>query len=391
MSKPAILLFVDWYRPGFKGGGPVRSMINLVEHLGDRADLHIVTADTDYASTAPYPGIVPDRWTTLPTGEQVWYASAKGRTRAVWKQLLHARPWSVVYVNGMFSPWYSIMPLWLMNGSRQRRIVAPRGMLLPGPMSQGALKKHAYLALARGMGLFTNVEFQATSADEVLSVRRLVNRYATVHEVGNLARRSDGGSVPKRTKSAGEARLIDVVRIATEKNVHLIIEAMRGVKGRITLDLYGPVFHEAYWEQCKAAMATLPPEARVHYHGAVPSGEVPQLMAGDHHALCMPNEGDNFGHTMLEALSAGLPLLISDRTPWRNLRERRAGWDLPLEQGAAPFTAAMQQLVDMEQEAYDALVSGAFAIGNDYLNDPVPVEDTATMLGLGGPDVARTR
>lgn len=382
MSKPAILLFVDWYRPGFKGGGPVRSMANLVDHLGHRADLHIVTADTDYTGTEPYPGIVPDRWTDLPTGEKVWYASKVGRTKAAWKRLLAERAWQVVYINGMFSTWYSIMPLWLLNGSRQRRIVAPRGMLLPGPMAQGALKKHLYLSVARNLGLFSGVEFHATSADEVKSVRQLLQRGAKVHEVGNLARKSVRTSPPTRTKRVGEAALIDVVRIATEKNVHLIIEAMQGVRGTITLDLFGPVYHAAYWEQCQAAIGRLPSNATVRYHGPVPSEQVPPLFEGPYHALCMPNEGDNFGHTMLEALSAGLPLLISERTPWRDLQQRKAGWDLPLEQDAAPFTAAMQELVDMDQRTYDELVAGAFAIGNGYLNDPAPVEGTARMLGV---------
>lgn len=382
MGRPAILLFVDWYRPGFKGGGPVRSMVNMVEHLGDRADFHIVTGDTDYASDEPYPGITPDRWTALPTGEHVWYASRAGRSCAAWKRLLGERDWSVVYINGMFSWWYSVMPLLLLMGSTRRRIVAPRGMLLPGPLSQGALKKHLFLALGRGLGLYRGVEFHATSGEEVVSIRGTVARDATVHEAGNLARRVLAGEPPHRNKMVGEARLIDVVRIATEKNVHLIIEAMAGVHGRISLDLYGPVYHNAYWKQCQETIARLPDNAVVRYHGPVPSEQVPTLFAGDHHALCMPNEGDNFGHTMLEALSAGLPLLISDRTPWRDLRAQGAGWDLPLEQGAEPFTQAMQELVDMDQAAFDALCHGALAVGRRYLHDPAPVERTAAMLGL---------
>lgn len=382
MNRPAILVFVDWYRPGFKGGGPVRSMVNMVEHLGDRAEIHIVTSDTDYASDTPYPGITPDRWTQLPTGEKVWYASRKGTDRSAWKRLLREKPWSVVYINGMFSWWYSVMPLVLMQGTAQRRIVAPRGMLLPGPLSQRALKKHLFLALGRGIGLYRAAEFHATSADEVVSIRGTVSRNAVVHEAGNLARRIDAASMPQRRKEVGEARLIDVVRIATEKNIHLIIEAMAGVNGRISLDLYGPVYHTAYWEECQAAIARLPAQATVRYHGAVPSEQVPALFAGDHHALCMPNEGDNFGHTMLEALTAGLPLLISDRTPWRSLQAQQAGWDVPLEQGAAGFTRAMQQLVDMDQAGFDALCAGALAMGRRYVDDPGPVQRTATMLGL---------
>ena len=33
-----------------------------------------------------------------------------------------------------------------------------------------------------------------------------------------------------------------------------------------------------------------------------------------------------------EALCAGLPILISDRTPWRNLQQEGIGWDLALDE-----------------------------------------------------------
>ncbi len=40
---------------------------------------------------------------------------------------------------------------------------------------------------------------------------------------------------------------------------------------------------------------------------------------------------ENFGHAINEALSAGVPVVISDKTPWRNLQEKGMGWDLPLD------------------------------------------------------------
>ena len=40
--------------------------------------------------------------------------------------------------------------------------------------------------------------------------------------------------------------------------------------------------------------------------------------------------GENFGHVIHEALRAGLPLIISDKTPWQQLEEKGVGWALPL-------------------------------------------------------------
>ena len=44
-----------------------------------------------------------------------------------------------------------------------------------------------------------------------------------------------------------------------------------------------------------------------------------------------PAHGENYGHVIAEAMAAGCPVLISDQTAWRNLEEKGAGWDLPLD------------------------------------------------------------
>ena len=45
----------------------------------------------------------------------------------------------------------------------------------------------------------------------------------------------------------------------------------------------------------------------------------------------LPSRAESFGHAILEALQAGCPILISDRTPWRNLAASGVGWDLSLD------------------------------------------------------------
>ncbi|MBL7982771.1 MAG: glycosyltransferase family 4 protein [Flavobacteriales bacterium] len=369
MSKPQVIVFVDWYKPGYKGGGPVRSMMNLVDHIGDHVDLWFVTSDTDYTADAPYPGIVPDIWTPLPSGEMVWYASAKGRSRANWAKLLAERKWDAVYINGMFSWWYSIMPLAVLRGTTQRRIVAARGMLLPGPMGQGGLKKRTFLTLARAAGLYRGVEFQSTSADETLSIQHWIGKSPPIHLVPNLPRKLEATTRPARTKQPGSVRLVNVVRIATEKNIHLIIESLHGLRGEVTFDLFGPVHHVDYWAMCQLAIAQLPPNVHFAYYGPLPSEAVPATLAGNYHALFMPNEGDNFGHTMLEAMCTGLPLLISDRTPWRHLEQQHVGWDLPLNELSA-FTRTIQRLIDMDQTEFDQWSEGAFQYGRRQAEDP---------------------
>lgn len=378
MSKPQVLAFIDWYKPYYKAGGPVRSMVNLVEHLGDRVQFHIVTGDRDYTATSNEAQVPTDRWTTADTGERVYHATPAGRSLARWKALISERAWDVVYINGLYSTWSTIMPLWILRNSPVRRIVAVRGMLAAGPMRQGALKKRAFLAAMKLLGCFKGVEFQATNSEEVADIRRWIGAGAVVHEVQNLARKAANESPRTLPKRTGELRLVSLARIAAEKNTLFAIERLQQVRGRVRFDLYGTIYDRSYHEQCLQAMAHLPPEVVLQWHGQLPNEQAPAAIAAAHF-LYMPSVGENFGHTMLEALTAGRPMIISDRTPWKGLATAHAGWDLPLEDPGR-FTTVLQAAVDMDQQAYDRLVQGAYAMGSRYLNDPAPVERSYRMF-----------
>ena len=75
MNKERILVFIDWYLPGFRAGGPIRSCANLVEHLKDEFDFSIITRNTDYMETIPYPSVKSDQWNILDDGTRIYYFS----------------------------------------------------------------------------------------------------------------------------------------------------------------------------------------------------------------------------------------------------------------------------------------------------------------------------
>ncbi len=377
MDRPKVLVFIDWYLPGYKAGGPVRSLANLVDHLRDRIDFHIVTRNTEYTESAPYPGIEPDRWTAMPGGEKVWYASRAGTSSQAWKRILKEGGWDVVYVNGLYSWWYNILPLWLSRAMKMRRVVAVRGMLASGAMQHGALRKLLFLSFARMVDLYKGVRFQATNEEEAKDVRMHILKHAELAVVPNLSRKVAAERVPI-SKEAGTVKLVSVARIAVEKNTLLAIESLRNVNGKVQFDLYGPIYDQSYWAKCQEAIAVLPAQVKVEWKNTVPPEEVPGILAA-HHAIFMPSAGENFGHTMLEALSAGRPLLISDRTPWRGLEPEHAGWDLQLDRPEG-FTEAVERLCGMDQESYDRWSHGAFDRGARYLADVTPIEASIKLL-----------
>jgi len=56
MDKPRILVVTGHYLPGFKAGGPLRSVANLVNCLRDEFEFLILTSDRDLGDTEAYPG-----------------------------------------------------------------------------------------------------------------------------------------------------------------------------------------------------------------------------------------------------------------------------------------------------------------------------------------------
>ena len=72
------------------------------------------------------------------------------------------------------------------------------------------------------------------------------------------------------------------------------------------------------------------PNVEVNYRGEV-AYEKMHAVLQEYDLMLMPTLGENFGHSIIEALSAGLPVIISNRTPWKNLMDEGVGADLPLE------------------------------------------------------------
>ena len=92
-----------------------------------------------------------------------------------------------------------------------------------------------------------------------------------------------------------------------------------------------------------------------------------------YHVFLFPTLNENFGHVILEALLARLPLVLSDQTFWRGLEAKGAGFDLPLSDEAG-FDSAIRTFVEMDQQRYDEMSRDALNLAHAYLNDPEPVD-----------------
>ena len=78
-------------------------------------------------------------------------------------------------------------------------------------------------------------------------------------------------TAPHVAKESGSVKLAFITRISEKKNLHFLLELLRGLRGQVQLNLFGPVAESdiAYWERCRALLAQFPANIRVEYHGSL--------------------------------------------------------------------------------------------------------------------------
>ncbi len=376
-NKPRVLVFIDWFLPGDRAGGPVRSCANLIDHLGDEFDFSVVTRDTDYMELQPYKTVRSDAWNTLPDGKRVYYISPAALNRETISRLLREEKYDTIYVNGIWSQPFTAWPLQEAKALGLKRIVAVRGMLAPAAMAIKATKKKVFLVYAQLRGIFSGVTFHATTEQEANETKAVFGKNSRVKIAGNLPRIAPAEITP-RSRKPGALRIVSVARVAPEKNTLYAIEALTKVTAQVTADFYGTVYSEAYLAQCMAAAKSLPANVTASFHEATDSSSIISLLS-TFDLLFLPTRGENFGHVILEAMQAGTPVLISDKTPWRNLAQQKAGWDLPLDDPQA-FATKIDEVEAMPGDVYREWSEGALKLAAAYTENRALKEANAALF-----------
>jgi glycosyltransferase involved in cell wall biosynthesis len=99
----------------------------------------------------------------------------------------------------------------------------------------------------------------------------------------------------------------------------------------------------------------------------------------EYHFFILPTLGENFGHVFIEALAAGCPLIISDRTPWLNLEKQRIGWDLPLEK-PYKWQEKINHCISLDDVSYREVSKIAREFARQWAENPIILENTLTVL-----------
>jgi glycosyltransferase involved in cell wall biosynthesis len=317
-----ILVFSDWFYPGSQAGGPIQSLISMMKFSTDT--FYVITRNTDLNSSTPYSSVRSNSWqTSFQENIQVYYLHENYLTEELIFNIHTEINPERVYLNSMWSPKFTLLPLKVCrkNFWSNQVFLAPRGMLKPAAFKQKGFKKKLFLLFAKFKNLYSNIVWHATSEIEQEEILQLFPK-ANIRIAPNI---SNAALTSIKKELSVPFRILTVGRISPEKGYYEAIETIANWKPQIPVhwDIVGL---EENVELVKAIqlLGTQSNSIQITLHGHKTSNEL-KAFYEKAHLFFLPTRGENYGHAIAEALSNGIPVVISDQTPWKSLEESNAG------------------------------------------------------------------
>jgi glycosyltransferase involved in cell wall biosynthesis len=355
-----VLILTEYFAPAYKAGGIVRCLENLVVNLNSRFTFFILTSNNNLSKDELLEGVHYDIWMPFTAESKVFYASPKMQKFKTIKQAIQSIRPDIIYINGVYSPLFTLMPLWFVKNSKQKPIVvlAPHGMLHKGALSIKPLKKKIYLGLFKLIGFSKNIKWHATNEQEKDDIFRMFGKKAKV-TIADVV--PDIKPVPFQPidKTNEILRLVTVSLVASNKGHLRVVRALKELQEEIQAEyhIFGPIKDALFWQTCLQEIETMKSSVKVFYHGFLNPVDL-QTSLQQCHVFILHSEFENFCQAIYEALTAGRPVITSDQTPWNELQGAKAGWNVKLND----FTCLKDTIKEaylMKQAEYDEFCKGA--------------------------------
>ena len=392
MGHKKILTFVDYYLPGYRAGGPIVSLRNMVKLLGDEIEFYIVTADRDLGDKCCYKNIKHENWQEV-EGAKVLYLNPKQFSFRELLKIIKSCNWEQIYLNSFFSltaikiillnylsfprrressPRLTQLDSRLRGNDREGRgndreghgndkawpqiLLAPRGEFSDGALALKKNKKKLYLLLAKILGLYRNIIWHATDNSELINIQKIFGKkilYKIAHDPVMYEQNYFYSNLGKKENAC---KLVFISRIAKKKNLHICLEILNKIQttAEIIFDIYGPIEDQNYWRQCTDLIKKAPKNIKINYCGQIAHQDVYATIA-NYHCFFLPTAGENFGHAIFESFMVGRPVLIGDDTPWKELKVKNIGADIAPSNHQA-FIEVLNRYLAMGQAEFDTII-----------------------------------
>jgi glycosyltransferase involved in cell wall biosynthesis len=360
-----IYIITDYFHPFSNAGGPIRSIENIILLLNKNLDSTLVSSNQDYKGNNLPQGINSNSIELeSKTGCRIIYIS---NTLIGLNTLFNTiKSLDTVYVNGLFKPSINFVPIIISN----KLIVAPRGMLQAPLLKQKWFQKKLYLLVLKALFFFKKVKWHATTMQEASEIISVFGDKSDIKVISNIPV-SPYSTVKCHIKESRSLSLVYYGLIVENKGLLTLIQTLKSLNLPISLDIYGSIKDQNYWEECLQEVNFNNSQVTFNYLGHANPSESQSILA-KYDAFVLLTKGENFGHSIYESLSVGTPVIITDKTPWKfNVSTNPPGWiinndDQGIDTDALKKTIINLYHVDNESYALSSKAAHAFAI--DFYN-----------------------
>jgi glycosyltransferase involved in cell wall biosynthesis len=323
-----ILCVAPYYKPAYVYGGPVRSNSQLCEalvKLGVKVTVLTTNANGNETLDVPI-----GRPTNINGVEVIYYPVVQAPPRSFFYSPALAKAcyllvsqFEIAFLDTIFT--HAMGPV--VASCQQARVpytVALRGAFVPGNFKQKQWKKKLYLSLLGGAYLNGAAALHCTVPAEVQAVRKLKLQAPTFVVPNGLDTRRFAclptpGALRRRLNIPEQAHLLLYVgRLHPAKRPDLAVEALsaaQALPGETHLVLAGPDEMQLIPKLTAQALQSGCAD-QLHFAGLLKGDEILAALA-DADLLLMPSEphSENFGMAAVEAMAAGVPVLVSEGVP----------------------------------------------------------------------------
>ncbi len=327
-----VLHVTPYFAPAFNYGGPPRSILGLCKALlkvGVEVEVFTTTANGDFDLPASresadlYEG-VPVRYFQRAFPRRFFGAS--GLAEALPSVL---NSFDLLHIHGLWN-----LPAWRASLPARRAglpyIISPRGMLDPGSLAHKSWRKRFAYQIMERKNLANAAFLHATSEAE----GRTLKTYGFEPEIVVVPNGVDDFIEDRSPERAfrhkygidRDAKLVVYLgRIHPIKRLDILAGAFTQVSELIPnahLIIAGP--DEIGYRKTLEPMFARVSKA-VHWIGEVGQAEKWALLK-DADVLAMCSDSESFGMSVVEAMAAGIPVVVTRTCPWPEIESARCGF-----------------------------------------------------------------
>ena len=337
-----IIQITPSYKPAYIYGGPIQSVAKLCETLSkiskepgglDYIDLKVLTStangNTELTVTPSKP--------TLLDGVSITYFKRLTKDhshfspqllRSLWNQIRdcsqNEKP--IIHIHAWWNL-ISILSCWVAKCYNVPVILSPRGMLTSYTQNNRSAFSKKVIHNLIGKKLLKYCHIHATSRQEEQDILKIIIPKSIV-VIPNLVNIKESFISPRSVvdhKSHNIFRLIFLSRIEEKKGLELLFNTLESLDINWFLTIAG-MGDEGYIKSLKVKAKALKIDNQLSWIGHVTDSYKYDLMA-QHDLLVLPSYNENFANVVIESLSVGTPVLISDKVGLSDyVMAKQLGW-----------------------------------------------------------------